>query len=171
MSLTTTVAGATSDSYCTLAEFREHLYGDALEAWDAMETNAEREAYARRITDIIDMQEYRGDPYSTTQSLAFPMTYHYTTDTETDVDTPFIPPRVKKACYAQMTAMLNGFGDGFSDQILEYRGKGVTNLGMGTGNNMQFVNRVPGARDFLCAEARVLLSPYFSHPSLRVERG
>lgn len=171
MSLTTTVAGATSDSYCTLAEYRAHLYGTALEAWDAIDSETEREAYARRVTDIIDMQEYAGDPYATTQVLQFPKTSHYTTDTDTDVDTPYIVAPVKKACYAQMTAMLNGFGDGFSDQILEYRSKGVTGLGMGTGNNMQFTNRAPSARDFLCAEARVLLSPYFSHPTIRIERG
>jgi hypothetical protein len=170
MSLVTTVAGTTSNAYASLEDVEENLYGTALTKWRSLADNVEREALVKRATIIIDMQTYRGDLYDSAQSLKFPRNYHYTTDDE-DVDTPYLPPSVTKALYAQVTAMLNGFGEGFTDQILEYRSKGVSSVSLGVGSSMQFDKRTPSARDFLCAEARVLLAPFFMHRTIRVERG
>ena len=173
MALVTTVADGTSDSYVTLLEVEANLLGPALTAWKNLSSNAEREAYVRKSTQLIDMQMYRGDLFDldTPQAMAFPRSDNYTLDTDLVTQLPYVPPRVKQAVYSQVSAMLNGFGSGFINQALEYRASGITNLGLGTGNTIAFKNQPVGSKDFLCAEAKALLAPFFSHSTIRLERG
>jgi hypothetical protein len=170
MALITTVADATSDSYVTLLEVKENLFGTALTTWNDIGSNTEREAYVRKATSIIEMQIYRGELYDadTPQALSFPRSDNYTLDTDEVTQLPFIPPRVKQAIYAQISAML--LGEGFIKQALEYRAMGITSLSMGTGSSVSFKNTAPASKDLLCAEARILLSPYFAHTTIRLER-
>lgn len=175
MALVTTVSGTTSNSYATLAEIKANLIGTALTTWNAINTIAEREAYATRATNVIDMQNYAGEKASYVQALEFPKTSSYTLDVDgavvvddEDAVVYVIPNAVKQALYAQITYFLQN--EGFAEQSLDFQAKGISSLSMGAGASVTFRNVRPTVKSFLCPEARVLLSGFFSHPSIRLER-
>ena len=161
MALDTTISGEDSNSYNTLAEIEASLFGSALEAWKSIRSKTEREAYAIRATEVIDMQRYAGEPYNEDQALVFPRSSG--SDEE-------IPAAVKKAQNVQISYMLTSSSD---SAILNYRNQGVTSMGLGVGNTISFdrSKSSPVPKDLLCAEARMLLTPYFSHMTLRLDRG
>lgn len=176
MSLVTTVADATSDSYCTLLEIESNLYGSDLSAWKAVPSNAEKEAYARRATRLIDMQMYRGELYDEDQALMFPRSDHYVLEDDGVTETPYIHTKVKQALYAQIASLVNQASSGTGQQILDYRAMGVTQINLG-GSSISFSGYGSGgstkatAKDLLCTEARVLLASFFAHSTIRLERG
>lgn len=167
MAIDTTVAGTDSNSYITLAEAKAALFGPALTAWNNLSSNEEREAYVKRAASIIEMQNLAGEKSDSTQALFFPRTTDYTLDDD-DEEVYFIPPTIKKVQYAQVSYLL--LNEGFTEQSLEYRAKGIRDIGLGPGATASFARSRPSAKDFLSAEARALLAPYFSHPTIRVER-
>lgn len=103
MALTVTIAGASSDSYATLAEanaFLEELGGATDTAWDAL-TDTQKESYLKRAARLIDQHVFRGYKYDCStatagqapgQALAFPR--HFDLDGSGD---EYVPTAVKHA--------------------------------------------------------------------------
>ena len=165
MALDTTVAGANALSYVSLEEVRQNLYGPALHAWDALPTVEEQEAVVRAVMDDIECQLYSGTRYSSTQSLRFPFSAHF--DNVNNVKTPYIHPRVKKACYFQIEdRMLNGrLNDAYG-----YRDRGITSLSLPGGVKSTFANKNVTIRSLLCVKARSILAPFCLVGSIAVRR-
>ena len=165
MSLDTTVSGASATSYVTLAEVRANLYGPALQAWDSLSTKDEQEAVVRAVMDEIECQFYNGARFSSTQALRFPFAEHY--ETQNNVKTPYIHPRVKKACFCQIEdRLLNGrMNDAFS-----YRDRGITSLSLPGSVRSTFSNKNVTTRSLLCTKARSILAPFFVIGSIAVRR-
>lgn len=177
MALITTLCDTTSDSYDTLDGIESNLYGSNLRNWKAIQSVAEKEAYARRATQLIDMQLYRGDVYDSGQGLAFPRGDHFEYADDGVTAVPYLPVRVKLAFYAQIASLINQESSGLASQIMDYRGMGVTKIALGDAS-LTFAGSGAGnmgasrssAKDLLCTEARSLLSVYFAHSTIRLER-
>lgn len=91
MSLTTTVGGATSDSFATLTEIEAYLtefYGEAVPAeWDEL-SNAQKEYVAQTMAQVIGHYPLRGRRVYLNQVLCFPRTCQ--------TDTTVVPDAVKE---------------------------------------------------------------------------
>lgn len=105
MALDATVAGASADSYITVAEadaFAAVRLGRFAERWrDAATTTDQKEDALKQATSDIDAFVRIGAAYLTVQALAFPRLI----DVD-DLDVAFIPKRVKEACYEQAAYVL-----------------------------------------------------------------
>lgn len=186
MSLYTTVADSSANSYCTIAEITSNLFGASKSLWEGLSTE-DQENYAIYATKLIDRLHYRGlkfsfdssivnntEHYTCTQALKFPLeeTYYYT-DTSSTTKIPYIPDAIKQAQCAQIGAMLSGFSP---TSYLEYRTQGISSVGLGSGVSITFSNnntKKISKEDFLCPEARVLLQPFLASKDkvLRIDRG
>lgn len=165
MALITTVAGVDSNSYCTVEEVTSNLYGTTLTSWLDISSNKEREAYLKRVTRLIDIQNYREARYASDQALKFPFETHYTIDS-TRTSIPYIISHVKEAVYSQIDyLMLSPL-----KEALDYRSQGVKSLSLGAGSNMSFTDKNISSKDLLCLEARMLLKRYFVSGSIRLQR-
>lgn len=165
MALITTVAGSTSDSYCTISEVTSNLLGTALNSWLELPSTKEREAYLKKVTRIIDIQNYREDRYDKSQSLKFPFVTHYTNNV-TGESVPYIVSHVKYAVYSQISYLLISSLKG----SLEYRAAGVKSLSLGAGTSMSFTDKDISSKDLLCIDARMILKRYFVSGGIRLRR-
>lgn len=91
MALTTTVAGASSDSYCTAAEADTLVAWKGSDAWTNAST-ATKESVLKAAVSVLDELLYRDSRSSFDQALRLPTTCM--TDTSGDY---YIPERVKRA--------------------------------------------------------------------------
>lgn len=105
MTLVATAGSSTADSYLTLAAAEAIAAGDIgpeVDAWTKADEPM-REAALRRATREIDGYVATGwAPYDPDQALTFP---RETMDVD-DAGTPFIPQRIKQACYQQAIYIL-----------------------------------------------------------------
>lgn len=90
MALTTTVAGASSDSYASLAEAETFVGWKGSDAWDAA-SDATKEAALKAAVSVMDELLYEFPKTSTDQALRFPTVQMYTNGAY------YIPERVKRA--------------------------------------------------------------------------
>jgi hypothetical protein len=105
MTLDATVAGASADSYLTVADAAALAgadMGPEADLWlKATTTTADKEKALKRATSEIDGYVRSGWPkYSTDQALTFPRSI----DTASDV--PFIPADIRRAAYHQAAYVL-----------------------------------------------------------------
>lgn len=105
MALDATVAGASADSYITVAEadaFAAVRLGRFAEQWrDAATTTDTKEDALKQATSDLDAFVRVTAPYSDLQALVFPRAVDIDAS-----DVAYIPRRVKEACYEQAAYVL-----------------------------------------------------------------
>lgn len=101
MALTVTVAGATSDSYATVAEADAVFELTQDSTWTGAST-ANKEAALKRAAQIIDLGRYYGIKSAVTQALRFPS--HYMRNSS---GTLVVPAEIKRAQSLLALALLH----------------------------------------------------------------
>jgi len=91
MALDVTVAGASADSYCTVAEADAFVGWKAVSAWDNASTTT-KEGALKAAVRLMDELPYLGAKSDTAQALRFPS--GYLTDSNGNF---YIPTRIKEA--------------------------------------------------------------------------
>lgn len=91
MALTTTVAGASSDSYCTVAEADTFVAWKQSATWTAA-SDATKESVLKAAVSVMDELKLRYQRATSTQALRWPTGAHYDSS-----GTLYIPERVKRA--------------------------------------------------------------------------
>ena len=112
MAIDTTVAGAASDSYATVAEADSYLAlqrGRNISKWTAL-TTTQKEDTLKLAAVAVDQLRFFDDPSTTTQALEFPRVADY--KTVGGVTTYFIQPGVK---YGQIETALHMVTSNSSD--------------------------------------------------------
>lgn len=106
MTLTTTVGGAASDSYATLAEYTARA---AAMGWSLAGTDAANEVNLRRAAVVLDMMAWAGQRQYSTQAMAWPrLGMPYVDGWSVDADT--VPQAVKDA-QCELAYLIQGGAD------------------------------------------------------------
>lgn len=125
MVLDATVAGASADSYITVAEadaFAAVRLGRFAEKWRAAATTADnKEDALKQATSDVDAFVRLGSRYSDLQALAFPRSTDYTGTPP--AETALIPRRVREATYEQAAFLLTVAP--LQDDFAERRARGL----------------------------------------------
>lgn len=122
MALVVTVAGASSDSYASLAQADAYAVEVDSSTWNAL-GDAAKENYLKRATRAIDRFHYSGWKYDVeTVTAGQPLGQRLQFPRHIDIDgagSPYLPTEVVECCCAVAVALSEGASESSSDATVK----------------------------------------------------
>lgn len=158
MALDTTLGGASSDSYVSLAEATAYFAARfGADAWDYL-SEANREKALKQATREVDRHRFHGSRWRWNQALEFPRQYPYHREHPEHTTTVEIPASVKEATLEQALWIATHETAGGRSPRQQLQQEGVTQFRVGSTSET-----FGGASlSILCPEARQLLRRWIS---------